>query len=162
MNRGIEAQTAVQAAGRFNHHVTPLQPEVLVMQAGVNDLRLIPLFPGQRTAIIANCLTSIRSIVDEASALGTTVVLTTIFPLGQAPLDKRIDGSAAEVAAAIDEVNGFIWTLAAENVIIFDAAAVLADENGTIRPEYDQDFLHINEVGYEALNDELTRILMEE
>src|SRR5690606_10344780 len=78
MNRGIGAQTSAQALARFAAHITPLQPDIVLIQVGVNDLKTLPLFPGQSAAIIQRAQANITAIVDEAQASGATVILSTI------------------------------------------------------------------------------------
>ena len=67
--------------------------------------------------------------------------------------------SPAEIAEAIDEVNTFIHSLAAPDVVLFDAYALLASDDGFVLPEYTLDLLHINAIGYETLNRELVKVL---
>jgi hypothetical protein len=38
INRGVNGHTAVQTQQRFDQHVTPLQPDIVVIQVGINDL----------------------------------------------------------------------------------------------------------------------------
>lgn len=45
LNRGIGGQTTEQVRGRFDEHVKPLKPRVVIIEAGVNDLKAIALFP---------------------------------------------------------------------------------------------------------------------
>ncbi len=160
-NRGIEAQSSVSAAGRWAHHVVPLKPDVLVVQVGVNDLRLSAEFPARRETIVENSKASIQQIVSDSVELGITVILTTIFPLGRPPFDQRGGGAVESVTAAVDKVNTYLSSLAGEKVIILDTGSILAGDNGQVRPEYSDDYLHINEAGYKALNQELSRILSE-
>jgi lysophospholipase L1-like esterase len=158
VNRGIGNQTSAQVAQRFDYHVKPLQPDIVVVQVGINDLKTLPLFPGQKQSIIAHCKENIQQMAIRSNRLGTTVVLTTIFPAGKVPIERSPFWSD-DVRLAVDEVNRYIRSLAGEKVIVFDAFAVLASEGGTIRPEYSQDTLHLNARGYEKLNVELARLL---
>jgi len=68
---------------------------------------------------------------------------------------------SADVALAVDEVNDHIASLASDQILIFDAYALLAGENGLTRPEYSQDELHINQAGYTVLNAALLEVLAE-
>ncbi len=158
VNRGIGAQTSVQVLGRFDDHVKPLKPNILILQAGINDLKTIPLFPGGRQAIVARCQESIRQIVAKSIDLGATVILTTIFPEGQVPIERRPFWSG-DVGVAIDEVNSYIRSLAGNKVIVLDAYSVLSDGHGSLNPEYSQDLLHLTPQGYKRLNAELVPIL---
>ena len=159
VNRGVEAQSSVLAAGRWSHHIPPLEPDIIVIQVGINDLRLIPVFSSKQNTILENTKSNIQQIVSDSLDIGATVILTTIFPPGPAPLDKRLGDEDAAVREAIEEVNEFLLTLADDGVIVLETGAILADERGRVRPEYSIDYLHINEAGYEALNQELIHIL---
>jgi lysophospholipase L1-like esterase len=159
-NRGIGAQTSAQVLGRFQQHVIPLEPDVLVLQVGINDLKTIPLFPDQRDAVIETLIAHIRDIVDQSTQIGVDVIVTTIFPQGKIPLERRLFWSD-DVEVAINEVNDFIRTLPSQNVILLDAYEILVDENGHTQSEYVLDFLHINPAGYQQLNHSLASILNE-
>lgn len=158
INRGIGNQTSAQALGRFDRDVASLRPQIVIVQIGINDLKAIPLFPEQQTAIVADCEANIRQMVERARTLDATVILTTLFPLGEVPLERRPFWSPA-VAGAVDEVNEFIRSLAGDGIIVLDAVPILADETGTARREYSRDLLHYNATGYEALNAALKEVL---
>lgn len=158
INRGIGNQTSAQTLGRFDRDVAPLQPQIVIVQVGINDLKTIPLFPEQQAAIVADCEANIRQIVEGARTLEATVILTTLFPLGEIPLERRPFWSPA-VGGAVNEVNDFIRSLAGDGSIVLDAVPILADESGTARREYSRDLLHYNAAGYEALNVALKEVL---
>ncbi len=158
INRGASAQTTAQVLGRFPYHVQSLQPDILVLEVGINDLKTIPLFPDRKAAIVAECEANIRQLVQLATRDNTRVILVTIFPLGQIPIERRPFWSD-DVALAIIEVNQFITTLAGDRVEIFDAAEILSNERGIVDSRYSKDFLHLNPTGYDALNGELVRVL---
>ena len=157
-NRGVSGQTTAQVLGRYEAHVRPLAPDLLVIQAGVNDLKSISIFPELKERITAGCRTNLAALVARARAQGTAVILTTIFPLGRVPLQRRLFGSP-QVAAAIQEVNDFLRSLAGEGVTVFDAARHLAGRGGAVRKEYQRDYLHLNAAGYAALNLGLAKML---
>lgn len=160
INRGIGGQTSTQVAERFDEHIAPLQPDILVVQVCVNDLHIATRLTDSTPAIIANCKANLEWIVAEALKQHTIVILTTVFPVGEAPLEQRLFGSD-DIGQSIEEVNDFIHSLVGEHVVILDTAAVLADDTGLVRAEYSLDFLHLTDAGYEALNRELIPILVE-
>jgi lysophospholipase L1-like esterase len=125
---------------------------------GINDLKTIPLFPKQRASIIANCQTNIQRIVEESRDIGAIVIVSTIFPAGKIPLERRLFWSE-EIEQAIAEVNAYIASLAGEQVIVFDAFSILADRQGQMLSEYQADELHLNEQGYVILNQRLIQLL---
>ena len=159
-NRGIGSQTSEQVLGRYEAHVKPMSADIVVLQVGINDLKTIPLFPEQKEAIVSRTKTNIATIVELARQDGSTIILTTIFPLGEVPIERRLFWSP-DVAEAIDEVNTFLTTLASDEVILFDTAAVLAGEESQVKAEYSFDLLHLTPTGYEALNQTLVDILQQ-
>jgi lysophospholipase L1-like esterase len=164
INRGIGGQTSTQVAERFDNHITPLQPDILVVQVCINDLYAIPLLPELKSFIIANCKANLERIVAEALKQDIIVILTTIFPPSELSPARHVlwSGNPDDINEAIEEVNTFIYSLQGERVVILDTASILADKNGVARAEYySQDFVHLNEAGYEALNRKLISILTE-
>ena len=160
VNRGIGNETSAQALERFDAHVAPLNPDIVIVQVGINDLKTIPLFPDLKASITADCQANITAIVAKASEVGAQVIVTTIFPLGRVPLERRLFWSD-DIAEAVEEVNAYLLTLAGENVVVLDTSAVLADEGGIVQKAYSQDLLHLTPSGYAALNEKLLPILQD-
>lgn len=158
INRGIHTQTSVQNIQRFPYHVPSIQPNIVIIQVGVNDLKTIALFPERKDSIVANCRDNIKRIVDESKNLGATVILTTIFPVGEAPIQRKPFWSN-DIRLAVNEMNVYINTLAEDKVIIFDAFSVLANNQGMMLQKYSKDELHLNNQGYEILNKKLVQLL---
>jgi lysophospholipase L1-like esterase len=158
VNRGVEAQTSAQVLARFDAHVKPLRPNILIVQVGINDLKTIPLFPSNRAGIVANCQENIRTIVERSRDLGASVILTTIFPVGRVPIERRPFWSG-DVAVAVDEVNAFIHSLDGNGVTVLDAYSILVGDEGSTRPEYAADLIHLAPAGYEELNRALASLL---
>jgi lysophospholipase L1-like esterase len=157
-NRGIGSQTSVQVAARFKAHVAPLQPDLIILQMCINDLKTIPLFPQNQQAIIHNCLANIDQVLAEAEQIGAKVILTTVFPVGNVPLERRIVWSPA-IAEAVQIVNDQIRAKASDTVFIFDSYALLADSQNQLAPEFAHDELHLNDAGYAHLNAELIQFV---
>jgi lysophospholipase L1-like esterase len=158
INRGIPSQTSVQTIDRFSAHVSSLKPDIVIIQVGVNDLKTIALFPERKQEIITNCKTNIQRIIQASRKLGAVVMVTTIFPAGEVPLERKPFWSD-EIGLAIKQLNTYIATLADDKTIVFDTYALLADRRGLMLPQYQSDELHINQQGYKILNQELARQL---
>ncbi len=157
-NRGVPGHTTMQARLRYTMHVSPLKPELVIVQVGVNDLTALAVFNDDAEAIIQTTIANLRAIVDQARAENSKVIVTTIFPLGP-NIFERLDPATARIQAAIGRVNEVIATLAGPDVIVFDSAALLADTEGYVAEPYRTDLLHINTEGYRVLNEALSRIL---
>jgi lysophospholipase L1-like esterase len=158
INRGISSQTSVQSLQRFSSHVSSLKPNLVVIQIGINDLKNVALFPGSRDSIVSNCKANIRRIVEESKNLGATVIVTTIFPVGEVPLERKPFWSD-DVGKAVKEVNTYIATLADDKTIVFDTFPILADNRGMVLEKYRSDELHLNKQGYVALNKKFGELL---
>jgi lysophospholipase L1-like esterase len=158
VNRGIGNETSVQAVARFERHVALLEPDVVVIETCINDLKTIPIFAEQRDVIVERCKANVEALLAKSRAHGARVVLVTVFPLGRVPLERRLFWSD-EVGEAIVEVNAHLRSLAGDGVVVLDSGAILAGEAGRVCPEYSRDLLHLNSSGYEVLNAELARVL---
>jgi len=157
LNRGIGGQTTEQVRGRFDAHVRALKPTVLIVQAGINDLKTIALFPERREPIVAECKANLREIVRRATEEGEVVVVTTIFPTAPVSLVGRMQWSP-EIDQAVGEVNEDLKSLASEKVVVFDAYSVL-QSGGHVPGDLAVDTLHVNGKAYERLNRELAKLL---
>ncbi len=158
INRGTNGHTAVQTQQRFAQHVAPLQPDIVIIQVGMNDLHSIAVLADDKEAIIRACEENIQALVAQSRALGAAVILTTIIPAQTPTLGDRLIWSD-EVKTAVTTVNTFIHTQAADDVFILDAHALLADNRGLLAKPYAADTLHVNELGYELLNKALVQLL---
>jgi lysophospholipase L1-like esterase len=159
IDRGVDNQTASQVAGRFEAHIRPLQPDIIILQMCINDLKTIPLFPDSRDIIVQNCKNEITAIAAKSQEIGAALIITTIFPFGQLPPERRLLWSD-DVHQSLEDINTYIQSLAAENILILDTFPILADEQGIVKEEYRFDFLHINGPAYEALNKQLADLLV--
>jgi lysophospholipase L1-like esterase len=158
VNRGVGNQTTQQGLLRFDREIPALRPAVVLIELGVNDLRSIPMFPDRRDDIVRECKENLRQLVEKSRALGATVVLTTIFPLGDVSIFRRLVWTPEPVFWAIVEVNEYIRTLAAERVVVFAAEPIIASA-GKIKGPFQTDYLHESPAAYQALNTALATLL---
>jgi lysophospholipase L1-like esterase len=158
VNHGIGFQTTAELLLRLDADVLQLHPRIVVIEGGVNDLKSIAEFPERRAQIVTDCENNLARIVERTRQSGATVVLVTVFGIGDVSLWRRPFWTS-EVAAAVREVNAFLPTLARDGVVLFDANAVLVDDHGDIRRPYQLDYLHLSPAGYEALNQKLSPLL---
>lgn len=157
LNLGISGQTTEQIFGRFDQHLAPFSPQIVVFQAGINDLKTIPLFPQAEDDIIRSCKENIERMLALCRKKNAHVILTTIFPVGKLPLPRRAVWSP-KADHAIDAVNAYIQSLQSADVSILVTADVLNGADGRLNPDYSHDFLHLNEEGVAQLNIALRKI----
>jgi lysophospholipase L1-like esterase len=137
LNRGIAGQTSPQMLVRFQQDVISLQPKVVVIQAGTNDLAGAT-GPATEGTIAEN----FRSMVELAKVHGIRVVLASVTPV--AGNDLRPQGK-------IIGLNGWIKQYAAQSGSVYlDYYAALA-EGRNLKKEYTADGLIPNEAGYAVM-----------
>lgn len=162
INRGIDGQSSAQLRGRLQQHVLKLQPDMVVIQAGINDLRQIAQFPEREADITAACTRNLRETVAALRAQNIRVVISTIFPYSSWPTG-RINGWSARVDTAISTVNAELRALAVGDpgILVLDSDALLTDGDRRVQLSYAQDALHINAAGYARLNEALGKLPLE-
>ena len=150
-NHGIAGQTTEQVRLRTAAVVAEKAVDIVVLEAGMNDLKFVPLMPERRKEITDRCITNLREIIARLRESGCKVVICTVFPCGEVPLQRKLWWSP-EVDESIAEVNRAILTMNDKEVIVFDAHAILVGEGGRVRKEFAIDLLHVNSTAYAALN----------
>lgn len=162
INRGIGGQSSAQIRGRFTNDVPPLQPNVVLIQACANDLKLDPSLSRSTDALVQGCQQHLSDLVEETLAIGAVPILTTIFPLGpRVGLPRPLFGhdSSDGVTERVLTVNTFIRELGDRKQIpVLDTYKLLA-ENERVAKEFEWDWLHINKRGYAVINRSLVDLL---
>ena len=119
LNRGIARQTSPQMLVRFRQDVISLNPKVVIIQAGSNDLAG---YTGPATeGMIAE---NFMSMVELAKAHGIRVVLASVTPV----CDCFVNQTARRPQGKIIGLNGWIKGYAAETGSVYlDYYSALAD-----------------------------------
>jgi lysophospholipase L1-like esterase len=150
INRGVGGQTTAQLLLRLDRDVIPFHPDVVVIEAGVNDLKNLGLFPERAEAIAQTCRDNLRAIIDRLREREIHVVVLTIFPVGQPSVARRWFWSDATVDA-IDETNHWLQEINQPGVTVIDCDQVLR-QGRYVDSAKARDLLHLNSSGYTALN----------
>jgi lysophospholipase L1-like esterase len=156
INRGMSGQTTAQTLGRFQQHVADLEPDVVMIQAGINDLKTIALFPDRTAEIIEQCKANIQELASRSVETGANVVVTTIIPAGSRIPLARMPFWPRAVDQGVEACNSGIRAMASDRVVVFDPSPMVIGANGRVQPQFQRNFLHLNSAGYEALNRGLT------
>jgi len=143
INRGISGQVTPQMLLRFRQDVIALQPKVVVILAGTNDI-------GGSLGPIAGDATraNLMSMVDLARANHIAVVLASMTPV----CDYLSPQTAKRPMEKLKELNDWIKDYAAGNQIVYlDYWSAMLDDQGVLRKELTWDGLHPNDAGYEVM-----------
>lgn len=151
INRGRKGETTSLALLRQTRDVISLEPDVVVIEMGINDLKAIGVMPENAAQIVDLTQNNIRQIVANLSGHNIKIVLLTIFPPGVIDLPRRAFWSP-KINEAINSINQSLEQISMPNVEVLDLDMIF-NKNEMMDPDYAHDTLHINQEGYLALNE---------
>jgi lysophospholipase L1-like esterase len=156
VNRGVDGETTAQMRLRFDADVLRLQPDVVVIQAGINDLVAASLSAHAGDRIRQGLRDNLRQLATLSAAAGARVVLLTIIPPASPSLPRRLVWNP-DIVEDVEDVNAFIRSLdSLDGVIVVDAAGLLAPSGGELPADYAHDTLHFEPAAYATLNKAIT------
>lgn len=142
INRGIGGQTTPQMLLRFRPDVIDLNPKVVVILAGTNDIAGNTGYTSEET-IIGN----IKSMAEMAAANGVEVIISSILPA-----IEYLWKPGLNPAPKIISINKKLKAYAKKNNFIYlDYFSAIVDDNDGLKvPDYTaaDDLVHPNKAGY--------------
>jgi len=160
--RGINGETTAQMRTRFDQDVLALDPDVVVLQLGINDLTAIGMLPDRAVEIARQCDGNIRYFVETLLARGIRTILLTIIPPADPGL-LRLPVWSGQIAVEVEKINRY-WLEAAPRaplLHVVDARSALQDAAGRWRDGVNADTLHLTPRGYEYLNGAIAPLIRE-
>jgi lysophospholipase L1-like esterase len=144
IDRGISAQTTPQMLVRFRNDVINLNPSVVVILAGTNDIA-----GNSGPTTIENIFGNIASMAELAKANNIKVVLCSVLPVYEYSWSPGL-----EPAEKIIKLNALLQSYANKNKHVYvDFHSALADEKKGMKAEYSPDGVHPNLKGYKVMDD---------
>lgn len=151
INRGISGQTTPQMLIRFRPDTIALQPKVVVILAGTNDIAG-NTGPTTLEAIEDN----LTSMAELARANGIRVILASVLPV----CDYIKPQTARRPPEKIVALNAWMRGYAARNGFIYlDYYSPMLDNNRMLKQELTYDCLHPNDAGYEVMEPQAERAI---
>jgi lysophospholipase L1-like esterase len=142
INRGINGQTTSQMLLRFRADVIELNPKIVVILAGTNDIA-----GNTGPATLEMILGNLISMCELAKANDIKVILCSILPASDYPWK-----SGLEPADKIAALNKMIVKYAkANNIAYVDYYSAMVDERKGLKSIYSQDGVHPNKEGYRVM-----------
>jgi lysophospholipase L1-like esterase len=141
-NRGIHDQTSAQMLVRFRQDVIALEPKVVVIQAGTNDLASI--YSPATEGVTAD---NMMSMVELAQAHHIRVVLASVLPV----CDCIRNQTALRPQGKIIGLNGWIKDYAAKSGAIYLNYYSALAAGRDFKKELTSDGLLPNAAGYAAM-----------
>jgi lysophospholipase L1-like esterase len=146
LNRGIGGQTTPQMLVRFRQDVIELEPRVVIILAGTNDIAG-NTGPMRNQDVEAN----LSSMAELARVNGIRVVFSSILPVHNYT-EKAKDFFAQRPPARILELNAWLKDYCARHGVMYlDYFSALVDDKGMLRRELADDGLHPNAAGYKIM-----------
>jgi len=155
IGRGISGQVSAQMLVRFRQDVIDLQPAVVVINAGTNDVA-----ENQGSYSEDFTFGSIVSMAELAKANGIAVVLTSVLPAAGFRWRPAITDAADKIAA----LNTRIRAYAAEQgipYVDYYSVLVVNDPSRALNPAYSNDGVHPVTAGYEVMEPLLVKGIAE-
>ena len=150
VNRGIGGQTTSQMLVRFRADVLALDPDVVVILAGTNDVA------GNSGPIAPEAIeNNLASMAELAKAHDVRVVFASILPVA----DDKKDGAGQALVRTTDRpmatlraINAWMADYARRNGHVYlDYATAVADAAGAFKADLNGDGLHPNAAGYAVM-----------
>lgn len=149
IDRGISGQTTPQMLIRFRPDVIALQPKVVVILAGTNDIAG-NTGPTTLEAIEDN----FRSMSELATANGIRVVLASVLPVSDYELrdGKPITQTVRRPPEKILALNRWLQEFAkTHHHVYLDYFSAMVDDKGFLKDALSDDGLHPNAQGYAVM-----------
>jgi lysophospholipase L1-like esterase len=149
VDRGISGQTTPQMLLRFRPDVIDLQPKVVVILAGTNDI-------AGNTGPMTNeeIQGNLASMSELAHAHNIRVVLASVTPVSAYHVASpgATPQTTARPMARIKALNDWMTAYAASHGGVYlDYFSAMTDQTGLLRAELSEDDLHPNAKGYEIM-----------
>jgi lysophospholipase L1-like esterase len=146
INRGISGQTTSQMLLRFRQDVINLDPDVVVILAGTNDIA------GNTGPIsIEDIEGNITSMAELARAHDIALVLSSVTPVNNyTPASQRFfaDRPPSEILRLNEWMKAYCASTNCYYLNYFDA---MVDGSGLMKRELTEDGLHPNDAGYKIM-----------
>lgn len=147
VNRGINGQTTPQMLVRFRPDVIDLEPRVVVILAGTNDIagNTGPMTVEQTEGNLA-------TMTELARAHGIRVILASVLPVRDGLTNKdgeKVARTETRPPETILALNEWIKKYATANHLVYlDYFSAMVDDHGFLKAETTDDGLHPNAQGY--------------
>ena len=143
VNRGISGQTTPQMLVRFRNDVINLNPSIVVILAGTNDIA-----GNTGPATLENIFGNIVSMAELAKANNIKAILCSVLPVFEYSWSPGL-----EPAGKIIKLNAMLLSYAQKNKLEYvDFHTPMADERNGLKSEYSSDGVHPNLKGYKIMD----------
>ena len=143
INRGISGQTSPQMLIRFKQDAIHLEPKLIVVNAGTNDIAA-NTGPSSPEMIIDN----ITSMAEIAMKNSINVALSTILPVEKYEWNKNVDDAPERISKVNLELKDYCET---NNLIFINYFSAMVNDRKGLRSAYGNDGVHPTKEGYDVM-----------
>lgn len=147
VNRGIGGQTTIQMLARFRQDVVTLNPKIVVILAGTNDIAA--------GVSVEQIEENLATMGDLAKAHGIKPVLASILPVSDyhKDVDPAYQMTANHPPATIQAINRWMQGYClSQGFPYMDYYLAMVDSAGQMQPDLSDDGLHPNAKGYRVMS----------
>ena len=142
INRGIGGQTTPQMLIRFRQDVIALQPKVVVILAGINDIA-----GNTGPSTLEMIEDNLASMTELAQSNGIRVVLSSVLPAIDFPWRRGLEPAPKVIA-----LNKWLKDYAVKRGALYlDYHSAMSDADGGMRAGLASDGVHPTEAGYRVM-----------
>jgi len=151
VNRGISGQTTPQMLVRFRNDVINLNPSIVVILAGTNDIA-----GNTGPTTLENIFGNIVSMAELAKANHIKAILCSVLPVFEYSWSPGL-----EPAGKIMKLNAMLLSYAQKNKLEYiDFHTPMADERNGLKAEYSSDGVHPNLKGYKIMDELVEKAIL--
>lgn len=151
IDRGISGQTSPQMLLRFRADVINLEPEVVVILAGINDIA-----ENNGPISLRQSMENIKSMAELAEANKIKVILCSVLPANKFPWRPQILPADKVIA-----LNTLIKNYCSEKQIPYvDYYSAMVDGEKGLDKQYSNDAVHPTLAGYKKMETILNPVLV--
>jgi lysophospholipase L1-like esterase len=154
VNAGMTGASSAEVRLRTAALCAQFHPRAVVVEAGINDLKLLGLRPDLSDAVVGECIKNLRAIASEAARSGAHVFLCEVWPPGPPGGLRRFVWNAA-IPAAVTEVNRQL----ASPANLPPGVRVVDFFPDGIRAEWRRDPLHLKPEAYRSATENLQKLM---
>jgi len=162
INRGVGGETTTQLAARFYVDAIALDPDLIIIESGVNDLVAASFMDDASKELVAHkTADTLRQLAQQAAESGHRILIATIIPAAR-PEILRLLVWKESLRDLIEQVNTELRQSHfpdRTDLIDFSSMLISNDDNRRMSNDYRLDTLHVNKAGYEHLTKMLEQYL---
>lgn len=157
VNLGIDGQTSKQVLNRFKNHLEFGKPDWIILEVGINDLKIIGLNKKLCYKISEECYNNIIAIIEVSKKNDIKIICCNIFPNGYIEFARNLVWNSL-IDQEIIKINDKLKRYSDRNdTEYFDAYNVLIEDKYHVKQSFQNGFLHLNDQAYFTLSKQLIK-----